>query len=493
MTRSTSGPNNRRTDAVTSGDTNRPAGRGNGRAGGRRRAEDAPPGDEVRDDPRDDVRDDLGDDQADDGTDLDDDPTGEAAADAPEERDDGARPRRRSRLDSLYRGNGGIDIVGRSKTWYAVFGVALIICILSMVIRGFNFGIDFEGGTSVQMPAVGANGPIATQQVEQAYTQAVGLEATSVQSAGQGASSTIIIRSERLDVAQVIALRQTLFERFQPLGTSGAPDQNAISDSAVSASWGGEITRQAGIALVVFLVLVTIYLSFYFERRMALAALIALANDIIITAGVYSLVGFEVSPATVIGLLTILGFSLYDTVVVFDKVRENTRGLLGLTRRTYAEAANLAVNQTLMRSLNTSLIAALPLIGLFVVGVVLLGVGVLGDLALVQLVGTIVGAASSVLLATPIVVDLAMRDKRWAAQAEKVAARRAKNARRTEGGDGAGAAANGPSTDVLDTRQVAAAGARSSGARDGDGRAAAPRPGARPTGRSGRPSGKRRR
>ena len=262
----------------------------------------------------------------------------------------------------------------------------------------------------------------------------------------------------------------------------------------MSPSWGGEITRQAGIALVVFLVLVTIYLSFYFERRMALAALIALANDIIITAGVYSLVGFEVSPATVIGLLTILGFSLYDTVVVFDKVRENTRGLLGLTRRTYAEAANLAVNQTLMRSLNTSLIAALPLIGLFVVGVVLLGVGVLGDLALVQLVGTIIGAASSVLLATPIVVDLAMRDKRWIAQAEKVAARRAKNARRTEGGDGAEAAANGPSTDVLDTREVAAAGAgaRSSGARDGDGRAAAPRPGVRPTGRSGRPSGKRR-
>ena len=483
MTRSTSGPNNRRTDAVTSGDTNRPAGRANGRTGGRRRAEDAPPEDEVRDD--------LPGDLPDDGAD-DDDPTGEAAADALEERDD-TRSRRRSRLDSLYRGNGGIDIVGRSKTWYTVFGVALIICILSIAIRGFSFGIDFEGGTSVQMPAVGANGPIATQQVEQAYTQAVGLEATSVQSAGQGATSTIIIRSERLDVAQVIALRQTLFEQFQPLGTSGAPEQNAISDSAVSASWGGEITRQAGIALVVFLVLVTIYLSFYFERRMALAALIALANDIIITAGVYSLVGFEVSPATVIGLLTILGFSLYDTVVVFDKVRENTRGLLGLTRRTYAEAANLAVNQTLMRSLNTSLIAALPLIGLFVVGVVLLGVGVLGDLALVQLVGTIIGAASSVLLATPIVVDLAMRDKRWIAQAEKVAARRAKNARRTEGGDGAEAAANGPSTDVLDTREVAAAGARSSGARDGDGRAAAPRPGARPTGRSGRPSGKRRR
>ncbi|WP_433788254.1 protein translocase subunit SecF [Actinomycetospora sp. CA-101289] len=393
------------------------------------------------------------------------------------------------RLDMLYRGNGGLDIVGRSRTWYAIFGVVLAICILSMVIRGFNFGIDFEGGTSVQMPAAGAAGTVSSQQVEQVYAETVGFPATSVQSAGQGGTATIIIRSERLDVAQVVALRQALFDRFQPLGTSGAPDPNAISDSAVSASWGGEITQQALVALAVFLVLVTVYLSFYFERRMAYAALIALANDIIITAGVYSLVGFEVSPATVIGLLTILGFSLYDTVVVFDKVRENTRGLLGLTRRTYAEAANLAVNQTLMRSLNTSLIAALPLIGLFVVGVVLLGVGVLGDLALVQLVGTIIGAASSVLLATPIVVDLAMRDRRWAAQAEKVRTRRAKAARRTPGdGEPAGDGAPGPATDVLDTREVAAAGAGRAGARS-----TAPRPGARPSGKVARPSGKRRR
>jgi preprotein translocase subunit SecF len=421
------------------------------------------------------------------------------SADGPRDPDDASGPRRQrrsGRLDMLYRGNGGLDIVGRSRTWYAIFGVAIVICILSMVIRGFNFGIDFEGGTSVQMPAVGANGPIATEQVEQVFADAVDIPATSVQSAGQGATSTIIIRSERLGVGQVVVLRQALFDQFQPLGITGAPDPDAISDSAVSASWGGEITQQALIALAVFLVLVTVYLSFYFERRMAFAALVALANDIIITAGVYSLVGFEVSPATVIGLLTILGFSLYDTVVVFDKVRENTRGLLGLTRRTYAEAANLAVNQTLMRSLNTSLIAALPLMGLFVVGVVLLGVGVLGDLALVQLVGTIVGAASSVLLATPIVVDLAMRDRRWAQQAEKVRARREKAARRTpvETAD-AGEGATGPATDVLDTREVAAAGAGAgrASARASGARSTAPRPGARPSGKVARPSGKRRR
>ena len=184
-----------------------------------------------------------------------------------------------------------------------------------------------------------------------------------------------------------------------------------ISDSAVSASWGGQITTQALIALAVFLVLVTIFLAFYFERAMAVAALVALLHDVIVTAGVYSIIGFEVTPSTVIGLLTILGFSLYDTVVVFDKVKENTRGLLGLTRRTYGEAANLALNQTLMRSINTSLIAVLPVVGLMVIGVGLLGVGTLADLALVQMVGIIAGALSSLLLATPLLVDLKMRDR----------------------------------------------------------------------------------
>ena len=403
------------------------------------------------------------------------------------------------RLDSLYRGNGGLDIVGRGRTWYAVFGAVVLVCLLSMILRGFNFGIDFEGGTTVQFPAAGANGTAATEQVQQVFDAAVGRPAESVQVAGAGSSATVLIRSDRLDQGQVLALRDALFQRFQPLGTAGTPDPNSVSDSAVSASWGGEITQQALIALAVFLVLVALYLTFYFEWRMAVAALVALANDIIITAGVYSLVGFEVSPATVIGLLTILGFSLYDTVVVFDKLRENTRGLDKLTRRTYAEAANLAVNQTLMRSLNTSLIAALPLMGLFVVGVVLLGVGVLGDLALVQLVGTIVGAASSVLLATPIVVALTMRDPRWAAQARRVAARRGRaagaggpsgdTARGTAAGatSGSGTDRAAP-TDRIDTRTVTAAG---SGPRPGARPAA--RPAARPTGRSGRPAGKRRR
>src|SRR5690606_34113917 len=251
------------------------------------------------------------------------------------------------------------------------------ICIGSILFRGFNLGIDFTGGTQIQFPATTAAAPADVEAVRGVYERVIGQEPESVQSVGTGEASSILIRSTTLDTGQLVTLRQALFDEFQPLGESGAPDIGVISDSAVSGSWGGQITRQALIALAVFLVLVTIFLAFYFERAMAIAALVALLHDVVVTAGIYSIVGFEVTPSTVIGLLTILGFSLYDTVVVFDKVKENTRGLLGLTRRTYAEAANLAVNQTLIRSFNTSLFAVLPVVALMVIGVGLLGVGTL--------------------------------------------------------------------------------------------------------------------
>jgi preprotein translocase subunit SecF len=256
-----------------------------------------------------------------------------------------------------------------------------------------------------------------------------------------------------------------------------------ISDSAVSGTWGGEITRQAIIALAVFLVLVTAFLAFYFERSMAIAALVALVHDVVVTAGVYSIVGFEVTPSTVIGLLTILGFSLYDTVVVFDKVKENARGILGLTRRNYAEIANLAVNQTLMRSINTSLIAVLPVIGLMVVGVGLLGVGTLADLALVQMVGIVAGSLSSLLLATPLLVDLKMRDPKYQQQAKRVAARRARQATAQGGGTDEPEATDDESIAQELRREKALSAAASTPAR-------AQRAAGRPQGKSGRPGGR---
>ncbi|MEU4762231.1 protein translocase subunit SecF [Actinosynnema sp. NPDC023794] len=333
--------------------------------------------------------------------------------------------KKRNVFQRLYVGNGAFDIVGKRKRWYVVFGIILLICVLSIVFKGFNRGIDFTGGTRIQMPAISSSGTISVEAAKESFEKALGKEPAATQTVGTGESATIQIRSETLNADQVLKLKTTLNDDLKPNG--GA---DAISDSAVSASWGGEITSQALIALLVFFVAVMIFLALYFELSMAIAALVAVLHDVLITAGVYSIVGFEVSPATVIGLLTILGFSLYDTVVVFDKVRENTRGLLGLTRRTFAEAANLAVNQTLMRSINTSLIAVLPVLGLLAIGVGLLGVGTLKDLALVQLTGIVIGALSSIYIATPIAVDLKMRDARYKAQAARVQARRDNLARR---------------------------------------------------------------
>ena len=340
---------------------------------------------------------------------------------------------KRNLFEGLYTGNGALDIIGKRKRAYIIFSVLFLACIASMVFRGFNLSIDFVGGTRVQMPAVSASGPIEVQQVEDVFSETLGREPATVQTVGAGNTSSIQIRSEALSPQDVSKLKGALFERLAPVDPNGTSSEALISDSAVSGSWGGEISSKALWALLVFVVLVSIFLVLYFEKWMAVAAMVGLAHDLIVTAGIYSMVGFEVSPGTVIGLLTILGFSLYDTVVVFDKVKENTRGLLGLTRRTYAEAANLAVNQTFMRSINTSLIALLPVIGLLVIGVGLLGVGTLADLALVQATGMLAGVISSIFLCTPVLVDLKMTEPKYRQQAQRVAQRRANIARKQQG------------------------------------------------------------
>ncbi|EWC58058.1 Protein-export membrane protein SecF [Actinokineospora spheciospongiae] len=355
-------------------------------------------------------------------------PTGTGSAKAPGRK----QP---SIFERMHVGNGVFDIVGTRRRWYLLFGALMLICVASMVFRGFNLGIDFEGGTRVSLPAQNESSQtITVEQVEDSFTKAVNKEAASVQVVGTGANASIQLRSDTLSNDEVARVKAGLANDLKPMSADGGTGIGQVSDSAVSGTWGGEISRQALIALGVFLVLVTIFLALYFEKWMAVAALAALVHDIVITAGVYSIIGFEVTPATVIGLLTILGFSLYDTVVVFDKVKENTRGLLGLTRRSYPEAANLALNQTLMRSINTSLIALLPVVGLLIVGVGLLGVGTLEDLALVQLTGMLAGVLSSIFLATPILVDLKMTEPKFKQQARKVEQRRAGLAKRAEAG-----------------------------------------------------------
>jgi preprotein translocase subunit SecF len=392
----------------------------------------------------------------------------------------------------LYTGTGAFEVVGRRKMWYAISGVIVLIALLSMLIRGFTFGIDFEGGTKVAMPVAGANGNAQTTQVETVFSETLGKAPESVVTVGSGDSATVQIRSETLTNDEASELREALFERFQPLGENGQPSEQSISDSAVSETWGGQITNKALIALGVFLVLASLYIGIRYERWMAIAAMATLFFDLIVTAGVYSLVGFEVSPATVIGLLTILGFSLYDTVIVFDKVEENTHGFEHTTRRTFAEQANLAVNQTFMRSINTSLISVLPIIALMVIAVWLLGVGTLMDLALVQLVGVIVGTYSSIFFATPLLVTLRERTQMVRDHNRRVFNRRKPGAPR-----GAAATASAGDDDIDDSddsddstdepQKVPAASASSAPAEK-------PAPGAkpsRPTNRPSRPTGKR--
>lgn len=390
----------------------------------------------------------------------------------------------------LYTGTGAFDVIGRRKMWYLISGLMVAVCLASMVLRGFTFGIDFEGGTKVSMPAAG----VTTERVEEVFSQALGKDTETVVIVGSGPSATVQIRSEALTNDEATTLRDAFFDAFQPKGLDGQPSKQAISDSAVSETWGGQITDKALLALAVFLVLAAIYIAVRYERYMAIAAMATLVFDLVVTAGVYSLVGFEVTPATVIGLLTILGFSLYDTVIVFDKVEENTHGFQHTTRRTFAEQANLAINQTFMRSINTSLISVLPIISLMVVAVWLLGVGTLKDLALVQLVGVVVGSYSSLFLATPLLVSLRERTELVRTHSRRVLNRRKPAAAKAR--VAAETADDEPDSDKETVGAASAAASTSAAAATGKHAVAEkPAPGARPirptTSRTGRPAGKR--
>jgi preprotein translocase subunit SecF len=368
-------------------------------------------------------------------------------------------------LRRLYRGETDVNFIGHRKRWYIGSAVLILICLASLIFRGFNFGIEFAGGSQFQVPTK----PGVSLENLRGVVEGQGITVVSAQSAGSGSTQRYVIRTPQLNEDQ----RNTAIDAITR-AAHVTPEE--ITKNEVSSSWGSTVTNKALLALVVFLVVVGAYIWIRFEQKMAIAALAALAHDLLLTAGVYSLVGFEVTPGTIIGLLTILGFSLYDTVVVFDKVDENGRGLLGSSRYTYAEIANQAVNQTLMRSINTSLIGLLPVAGLLFVGAGLLGVGTLKDLALVLFVGMLTGAYSSLFLATPWLVDLKMFDQRYKLHSQRVLAKRAAAAKQAEGGaeakPGSGRAKGvEAAADSDDQARVDALAASS-----------APRVGARPTG-----------
>jgi preprotein translocase subunit SecF len=408
-----------------------------------------------------------------------------AAVEAPDLDSAAKEPPRHGFFVRLYTGTGAFEVIGKRKAWYAASAMIVAVAVGAILLRGFTFGIDFEGGTKMSFPR--GDGQITTQQVETVFGDTIGEPPESVVIVGSGDSATFQIRSETLSNEQTEQLRTALFNEFQPRGADGQPGKQAISDSAVSETWGGQITQKALIALVVFLALAAIYITLRYERYMAIAALATLVFDLVVTAGVYALVGFEVTPATVIGLLTILGFSLYDTVIVFDKVEENTEGFEHTTRRTFAEQANLAVNQTFMRSINTSLISVLPIVALMVIAVWLLGVGTLMDLALVQLVGVIVGTYSSIFFATPLLVSMRERTDLVRKHTNRVLSRRKTAAARAVGAE----AHADDDDDRTDPEPASVAAPATPSAPPPD----KPAPGARPvrptSSRTGRPSGKR--
>jgi preprotein translocase subunit SecF len=303
---------------------------------------------------------------------------------------------------ALYEGQVSIDFVGRKWLWYALSGVIVLAAVSGLLFRGLNLGIEFKGGVEYQvsMPA-GQNTEANVVKIREAVARTAGTanipaaDAPIVNTSG----NSIRVQTEPLNNDESTTISKSI-QKAVGVG------KNAISSDAIGATWGKQVAQRALLGLVVFLILVVLFIWAYFrEWKMSVAALVALAHDLVITVGIYALSGFEVTPATVTGILTILGFSLYDTVVVFDKVRENTKNL-ARSRQTYAEAANLAVNQTLVRSINTSVVALLPVGALLYVGVASLGSGALKDLALALFVGMAAGAYSSIFIATPLVVQL---------------------------------------------------------------------------------------
>jgi preprotein translocase subunit SecF len=305
----------------------------------------------------------------------------------------------------LYRGETSIDFIGKRRRWYAFSGVIIAMSAIVLGTQGLNLGIEFKGGSEFSISKPGVT-------VEQGRA--------AIEEAGVPGESVVqIVGNDRLriqtgDLESFNTVKESLAQSF-------GVNVNDIDTQIIGPSWGAEITKKALYGLVGFIIVVMLFLAMIFEPKMAFAAIVATVHDVVVTVGIYALVGFDVTPATVIGFLTILGYSLYDTVVVFDKVRENTKSITSNSKVTYSSAANLAVNQTLVRSFNTSVIALLPVGSILFVGSGLLGAGTLKDLSLALFVGLAAGTYSSVFIATPLLAQLREREPAMQALAKRVA------------------------------------------------------------------------
>lgn len=309
----------------------------------------------------------------------------------------------------LYSGETSFNIVGQAKRWYIVSLVFVGVSIATLAIQGLQLGIEFKGGSAYTFASATATVEQARSTVENSGFRGELI----VQKIGD---DKIRLQTGSLETAESDAIQRAIASNF------GVPIAD-IDTQIIGPSWGEEITKKALYGLIAFLIVIMIFLAMTFNAKMAIAAIIAVVHDVLITVGIYALVGFDVTPASVIGFLTILGYSLYDTVVVFDKVNENTRSITSSSKQTFTQAANLAVNQTIIRSINTTITSLLPVGSILLIGGALLGAGTLKDIALALFIGMLVGAYSSVFIAPAILAQLREKEPAMIALAKRVNAR----------------------------------------------------------------------
>lgn len=309
----------------------------------------------------------------------------------------------------LYTGEVSFNFIGNRRRWYSLSAIFILLSIGALLIQGLHLGIEFKGGSSYTVNKAGTT-------IEQARTALENVEIPGEIIVQKIGDDKIRVQTGALSAAQSNAVESALTQAF-------AVPLESIDTQLIGPSWGKEITKKALYGLIAFLIVIMLFLAMAFEPKMAIAAIVAVVHDVFITVGIYALVGFDVTPATVIGFLTILGYSLYDTVIVFDKVRENTKSVAALGKMTYSQAANLAVNQTIVRSANTSLIALLPVGSILFVGAGLLGAGTLKDLSLALFIGLAIGTYSSLFIAPPVLASLREKEPAMQALAKRVASR----------------------------------------------------------------------
>ncbi len=321
----------------------------------------------------------------------------------------------------LYYGQTRFDFVRRRKLWFALSGVVILAGVISLGVRGLNFDIEFVGGTSWQVPANG----VTVTQVRSALVP-FGLGGATITQLGTGTHQTIQVEAKLGNSKNVASATSSTQATAVSKALAKVTHHSSIASvtvQQVGPTWGSQITNKAIIALIVFFIMIAIYISIFFEWKMALAAIIAVIHDIAVTVGVYSLSGFLVTPDTVVAFLTILGYSLYDTIVVFDRIRDNIKGLGSSGKLTFTDIVNLSMNQTLARSINTSLVAILPILAVLVLGADLLGATTLQYFGLALLIGLTSGAYSSIFIASPLVAILKEGEQRWSQIRQRVTGR----------------------------------------------------------------------